>query len=57
MPGQKGSRLFRPAVLEKLRATGIDYAQGYLTHRPAPIEELLSLGAADRETEDMRHCA
>jgi diguanylate cyclase (GGDEF)-like protein/PAS domain S-box-containing protein len=41
------------AVLDKLRRMGIDYAQGYLIHKPAPIAELLGLpipqpaGAAD----------
>ena len=29
-----------PAVLERLRVIGIDFAQGYLLHRPAPIDEL-----------------
>ncbi len=49
-----------PAILEKLRAMGIDYAQGYLMHRPASIEELLSPGTTSttsREAEDMRRCA
>ena len=31
----------KPAVLERLRGMGIDFAQGYLLHRPAPIDELL----------------
>ena len=31
------------AVLDKLRRMGIDYAQGYLIHKPAPIAELLGL--------------
>jgi diguanylate cyclase (GGDEF)-like protein/PAS domain S-box-containing protein len=30
-----------PAVLERLRAMGIDFAQGFLMHRPAPIDELV----------------
>jgi EAL domain-containing protein (putative c-di-GMP-specific phosphodiesterase class I) len=30
-----------PEVLRKLCQMGIDFAQGYLIHRPAPIEELL----------------
>jgi diguanylate cyclase (GGDEF)-like protein len=39
-----------PAVLERLRRLGIDYVQGFLIHRPAPIDELLhaeSLAAAE----------
>ncbi len=28
-------------VLERLREIGVDFAQGFLIHRPAPIEELL----------------
>ena len=32
----------RPEVLAKLRTMGIDYAQGYLLHRPAPLDDLLS---------------
>jgi diguanylate cyclase len=32
----------RPEVLVKLRTMGIDYAQGFLLHRPAPLNELLS---------------
>jgi diguanylate cyclase (GGDEF)-like protein len=31
----------RPEVLAKLRAMGIDYAQGFLLHRPAPLQDLL----------------
>jgi diguanylate cyclase (GGDEF)-like protein len=31
----------RPEVLAKLRSMGIDYAQGFLLHRPAPLHELL----------------
>jgi len=31
----------RPEVLAKLRALGIDYAQGFLMHRPAPLNDLL----------------
>ena len=37
----------RPEVLAKLRTLGIDYAQGFLLHRPAPLSELLC-GAAAR---------
>jgi diguanylate cyclase (GGDEF)-like protein len=36
----------RPEVLAKLRAMGIDYAQGFLLHRPAPLNDLLSKGVA-----------
>ena len=32
----------QPAVLERLRAIGVDYAQGYLIHRPEPIDLLLA---------------
>ena len=31
----------KPAVLERLRGIGIDFAQGFLLHRPSPIDELL----------------
>lgn len=31
----------QPAVLESLREMGVDYAQGYLIHRPEPIDRLL----------------
>lgn len=31
-----------PAVLARLRELGVDFAQGFLLHRPAPINELLS---------------
>jgi diguanylate cyclase len=31
----------RPEVLAKLRSMGIDYAQGFLLHRPAPLNDLL----------------
>jgi diguanylate cyclase (GGDEF)-like protein/PAS domain S-box-containing protein len=30
----------QPAILTKVREMGIDYAQGFLVHRPAPIGEL-----------------
>lgn len=29
-----------PAILERLERLGIDYVQGFLIHRPAPIDEL-----------------
>jgi len=35
-------------VLERLREIGVDFAQGYLLHRPAPIDELL-LQTQDRK--------
>jgi len=35
-PDNKQSRL------AKLRSMGIDYAQGFLLHRPAPLNDLLS---------------
>ena len=31
----------RPEVLEKVRQLGIDFAQGYLLHRPEPLRALL----------------
>jgi len=31
----------KPEVLERLHAMGIDFAQGFLLHEPAPIEELI----------------
>jgi EAL domain-containing protein (putative c-di-GMP-specific phosphodiesterase class I) len=31
------------AVRERLRELGVDFAQGYLIHRPAPIDELMQL--------------
>jgi EAL domain-containing protein (putative c-di-GMP-specific phosphodiesterase class I) len=33
------------AVLEKLREIGVDFAQGFLLHRPEPVEALLGLPA------------
>jgi len=36
----------RPEVLAKLRAMGIDYGQGFLLHRPAPLADLLLSGGA-----------
>ena len=32
----------RPAVLERVKQIGIDYAQGYLAHVPEPLDALLS---------------
>jgi diguanylate cyclase (GGDEF)-like protein/PAS domain S-box-containing protein len=31
----------QPRILAKVREMGIDYAQGFLVHRPVPIDELL----------------
>ena len=30
-----------PAVLRRLQEIGVDFVQGYLLHRPAPIDDLL----------------
>ena len=35
-----------PAVLERLHAMGVDFAQGFLMHEPAPIDELIEPVAA-----------
>jgi len=35
----------RPDVLARLGEMGVDFAQGFLLHRPAPIDELLSESA------------
>ena len=43
-----------PGVLEQLDELGIDFAQGYLLHRPEPFSALLQqelAGAAAREPE------
>ena len=32
-----------PEVMDRLAAYGVDFAQGYLVHRPAPIDEILSV--------------
>lgn len=32
----------QPAVLARLGEIGIDFAQGYLLHKPAPLDELLT---------------
>jgi EAL domain-containing protein (putative c-di-GMP-specific phosphodiesterase class I) len=31
----------QPAVLSRLRDMGVDFAQGYLLHKPAPIDQIL----------------
>jgi diguanylate cyclase len=36
----------QPAVLARLGEIGVDYAQGYLLHKPAPLDELLSHAAS-----------
>ena len=36
-----------PAVLEQLRGMGVDYAQGFLLHRPEPIEAVFELPRID----------
>jgi diguanylate cyclase (GGDEF)-like protein/PAS domain S-box-containing protein len=35
-----------PAVLDRLREMGVDFAQGYLLHKPSPINDLLLRGEA-----------
>ena len=35
----------KAAVLERLKAMEVDFAQGYLLHEPAPIAELISPAA------------
>jgi diguanylate cyclase (GGDEF)-like protein/PAS domain S-box-containing protein len=35
----------RPEVLARVREIGVDYAQGFLLHRPEPIENLFGVGA------------
>jgi diguanylate cyclase (GGDEF)-like protein/PAS domain S-box-containing protein len=34
----------RPEVLQRVRELGIDHAQGFLLHRPAPLGEVLPVG-------------
>jgi EAL domain-containing protein (putative c-di-GMP-specific phosphodiesterase class I) len=36
----------KPAVLDRLHAMGVDFAQGFLLHEPAPIGELLEPASA-----------
>lgn len=40
----------RPDVLQRLREIGVDYAQGFLLHRPEPLERLLRLRVPDAGT-------
>jgi EAL domain-containing protein (putative c-di-GMP-specific phosphodiesterase class I) len=35
----------RPEILQRVREIGIDYAQGFLLHRPEPIERVLGPAA------------
>ncbi len=35
----------KPVVLERLREIGVDFAQGFLIHRPAPIDQLIKVTA------------
>lgn len=37
-----GEFVDQPAVLQRLRDIGVDYAQGFLLHRPEPIEHVLA---------------
>ena len=36
-----------PAVLEKLREIGVDYAQGFGVGEPRPIDEIAAVSVAD----------
>jgi diguanylate cyclase (GGDEF)-like protein/PAS domain S-box-containing protein len=36
-----------PALLPRLRELGVQWAQGYLLHRPEPLESMLGLAVAD----------
>jgi EAL domain-containing protein (putative c-di-GMP-specific phosphodiesterase class I) len=38
----------KPEVLARLREIGVDYAQGFLLHRPEPAEDLLRHAATRR---------
>ena len=42
----------RVEVLDRVRELGIDFAQGFLLHRPEPIEVVLSLQPASRHLAD-----
>ena len=37
----------QPALLPRLRELGVDWAQGFLVHRPEPLEPLLGLATPD----------
>jgi diguanylate cyclase (GGDEF)-like protein/PAS domain S-box-containing protein len=45
------------AVLVRLRELGVHYAQGYLLHRPEPIENVLGSGTAAQPTVPIPACA
>jgi EAL domain-containing protein (putative c-di-GMP-specific phosphodiesterase class I) len=36
----------KPEVLQRLRDIGVDFAQGFLIHRPEPIDNLLGASQA-----------
>ncbi len=36
----------KPAILQRLRALDVDFAQGYLLHEPAPIDQLIAAAPA-----------
>jgi EAL domain-containing protein (putative c-di-GMP-specific phosphodiesterase class I) len=36
----------RPEVLQRVRELGIDYAQGFLLHKPEPLQDVLGVSAA-----------
>ena len=42
----------RSEVLERVRAIGVDFAQGYFLHKPEPIERVLNLGADTQQVID-----
>jgi EAL domain-containing protein (putative c-di-GMP-specific phosphodiesterase class I) len=41
----------QPAVLARLEEIGIDFAQGYLLHRPAPLDELICKSASPQRAQ------
>jgi len=38
----------KPEVLSRLEEIGVDYAQGFLLHRPEPIQNLLCFSPTHR---------
>ncbi len=44
----------RPEVLERVRVIGVDYAQGFLLHKPEPLEQVLSAWPASSLREAQR---